>query len=65
METEECLKCEYSHSVYANCGMKFLGCGHKPYHGKWVIEIKDCPKKQKEKGVINLGKSREQKRIKE
>ena len=53
MQTEECLKCEYSHSVYANYGMKFLGCRHKPYHGKWVIEIKDCPKSRKRKGDKN------------
>jgi hypothetical protein len=22
----------------------FLGCRHEPYKGKWVAEIKECPK---------------------
>lgn len=39
-----CNPCEYAERVTAQDGFTFLGCTHNPYHGKWVAEIKDCPK---------------------
>ena len=40
-----CTGCEYSDVVRAApTGFMFLGCRHKPYSGKWVAEIKECPK---------------------
>ena len=41
-----CKPCESAHIVRANGGFMFLGCYHKPYKGKWVAEIKDCPKEE-------------------
>ena len=41
---ERCENCKYRHIIYANGGFKFYGCYHKPYTGKWVAEIKYCPK---------------------
>ena len=41
-----CHPCEYAKSVMANGQWMFLGCFHEPYHGKWVKEIKDCPKQE-------------------
>lgn len=38
-----CEKCEYRRTVHANGGFTFHGCYHRPYTGKWVREIKDCP----------------------
>ena len=45
---ERCKGCEYSRTIHATGGWTFLGCRHKPYKGKWVTEVKDCPKKAKE-----------------
>ena len=42
---ERCKGCEYRHIVHANGGWNFYGCYCRPYTGKWVAEIKDCPKK--------------------
>ena len=39
-----CKGCEHCRVVSAQ-GWNFLGCYCKPYKGKWVAEIKDCPKK--------------------
>ena len=40
-----CKPCEHAYVVGTqNSGFMFLGCYHKPYKGKWVAEIKDCPK---------------------
>ena len=41
---ERCDGCKYCKTVHANGGFSFYGCHHKPYRGKWVAEIKDCPK---------------------
>jgi len=41
-----CSGCSDCHTVYANGGWQFKGCYYKPYRGKWVAEIKDCPKKE-------------------
>lgn len=42
-----CSGCSDCRTVYANGGWQFKGCYYKPYRGKWVAEIKDCPKKEK------------------
>lgn len=41
-----CSGCSDCRTVYANGGWQFKGCYYKPYRGKWVAEIKDCPKKE-------------------
>lgn len=43
-ERKRCEKCEYKHLVHTNSGFNFYGCYHRPYKGKRVAEIKDCPK---------------------
>lgn len=40
---KRCKNCEDARVVYATGGFKFLGCSHKPYKGKWIIEIESCP----------------------
>ena len=39
-----CNPCKYARAVVASGEYIFLGCHHKPYKGKNVAEIKDCPK---------------------
>lgn len=39
-----CHPCEYARAVFAQDQSMFLDCYHEPYRGKWVAEIKDCPK---------------------
>lgn len=39
-----CTGCKDCKTVHCNDGYGFYGCFHKPYHGKMVAEIKDCPK---------------------
>lgn len=46
-QKERCEGCERCKQVHANGGWSFFGCYHPPYHGKWVAEIKDCPKIEK------------------
>lgn len=41
---QRCEKCAYNRPVYATDQWNFRGCYHKPYEGKWVAEIKRCPK---------------------
>lgn len=43
-----CNPCQYAKAVVATGQYIFLGCYCKPYRGKRVAEIKDCPKKGKE-----------------
>ena len=43
-----CNPCEYAREVTATGQWKFLGCYCPPYRGKWVKEIKNCPKRAKE-----------------
>lgn len=38
-----CEGCEYRKRVYAQDNYQFYGCYHKPYIGKRVSEIKNCP----------------------
>lgn len=40
-----CKGCPYADVVRGTDGFIFLGCRHAPYRGKWVAEIKECPKK--------------------
>ena len=39
-----CNPCKYAKAVVAGDDFTFLGCYCEPCHGKWVAEIKDCPK---------------------
>lgn len=43
-----CLCCRSCRTVYANGQFNFLGCYHEPYHGKWIVEIKECPKEKRD-----------------
>ena len=43
-----CNPCPYAEEMNSSDGWFFLGCFHKPYNGKWVVEIKDCPKEREE-----------------
>lgn len=45
---QRCEGCKYC-KVIDGGGWDFYGCHHEPYKGKWVAEIKLCPKKAKEK----------------
>jgi len=38
-----CQDCNYCKHISAG-DWSFYGCQHEPYKGKWVVEIKDCPK---------------------
>lgn len=42
-----CKACKYARCITCNGGYMFLGCTHKPYRGKNISEIKDCPKDEK------------------
>lgn len=42
-----CEECEFCKRICAQGGWSFYACYHSPYRGKWVAEIKDCPKVQK------------------
>ena len=46
---ERCDGCKDCKEVHCNGGFSFNGCYHKTYHGKWVAEIKDCPKANRER----------------
>lgn len=40
-----CEGCKYAKMIGGNPnGWMFVACCHEPYKGKWVREIKDCPK---------------------
>ena len=43
-----CKNCEYAKTINATGNWEFVGCTHAPYKGKWVVEIKDCPKINKQ-----------------
>lgn len=47
-QKKDCEKCEFGKTVYAQDQFHFIGCYCKPYRGKWVREIKDCPKEKLE-----------------
>ena len=42
-ESHRCYGCERCHGISA-WNFNFLGCYHFPYKGKWIAEIKNCPK---------------------
>lgn len=45
-----CEGCEFAKRISAQMGnWSFIGCTYKPYDGKWIAEIEDCPKEVKEK----------------
>lgn len=48
-----CNPCKFSRCIVANGQFMFLGCTHPPYKGKWVAEIKNCPKVAKKDGENN------------
>lgn len=37
---KNCTKCKECYQI----GKHMYGCGHKPYKGKWIAEIENCPK---------------------
>lgn len=41
-----CIKCKYG-QVVTSCDFAFLGCYHKPYKGKWIVELDKCPLNKK------------------
>lgn len=41
-----CKGCEFARTINSRGNWEFIGCNHEPYKGKWVCEIKDCPKQQ-------------------
>lgn len=43
---ERCRGCKYRHMVHTNGGYSFYGCYCRPYTGKRVAEIKECPKEK-------------------
>lgn len=43
-----CNPCEFAEILVGTGSWFFLGCCHPPYKGKWVAEIKDCPKERME-----------------
>lgn len=50
-----CSKCKYGQRTSA-WKINFIGCTHKPYKGKWVAEIDECPK-----NVISMDNRRQYK----
>lgn len=47
MEDKECKDCKKSGIITVG-NFKFRGCHCEPYKGKWIIEIKECPKKEEQ-----------------
>lgn len=40
-----CKGCQFARSINSTPGgWEFVGCTHEPYQGKWVAEIKECPR---------------------
>ena len=39
-----CAVCRDCNWVKAQDDWGFHGCFHKPYKGKWIVEIEKCPK---------------------
>lgn len=44
---QRCEECKYNKKVYAQNNYSFSGCYHRPYTGKRVAEIKECPMEEK------------------
>ena len=49
-----CNPCEFAEIIVGTGSWFFLGCCHPPYKGKWVAEIKDCPKERMEGDGMNI-----------
>lgn len=49
MTYEQCKGCPRLHHMHDQIGWWFYGCGHAPYHGKFIAEIKECPKDKEDK----------------
>lgn len=45
---ERCRGCSFVKEVKGSFDFRFFGCFCPPFKGKWVSEIKDCPKDKKE-----------------
>ena len=48
---QRCDGCGHRKRVYAQGNYSFNGCYHRPYAGKRVAEIKDCPMEQYGSGL--------------
>ena len=46
VKKDRCEGCEYCRTVIASGQWQFYGCYCPPYKGKWVAEIKECPKEE-------------------
>lgn len=44
---QRCDGCNKAYKRIATDGFEFIGCFQKPYRGKWVGEIKTCPKAER------------------
>lgn len=45
-----CESCKFATRISARMSnWSFIGCIHEPYEGKWIAEIKECPKENKKK----------------
>jgi len=42
-----CKGCEYCVKVQATGGWSFFGCTHEPHKREWVVEVEECPKKER------------------
>ena len=41
---ERCKGCEHRRTINAQGDWWFHACYHKPYRGKWIVEIEKCPR---------------------
>lgn len=44
---ERCKDCEYRKKINAQDDFWLNACYCKPYKGKWIVEIDNCPKAKK------------------
>lgn len=43
-KASRCAGCKHCKRLKAQDDWSFYGCFHKPYKGKWIAEIENCPK---------------------
>jgi hypothetical protein len=43
MKAIVCENCKHCREIEALGGWRFFGCFYRPYRGKWIEEIKECP----------------------
>ena len=48
MDTQHCLQCEHSQNRRDQYGAKHCYCFFNKDKGRWVAEIKKCPKEEEE-----------------